>query len=345
VRARMKDNAGRWSHWSAPLQFSTGNPMVLETLRTNLVITEVLYDPAPSSAAESALGYESADFEFVELWNRGASALDLSNVRLTKGVDFDFAGGSITRLDPGAYLVVVRNQQAFILRYGTNLPVAGDYGNKAEGKLDNNGETIKLSFGNGVAIHEFRYENAAPWPVNSAKAGFSINLRHPLESPASLNDGANWVLSSLAGGTPGRPDDPLATWKTRYFDPLDGHFAQLSALDADPDFDGLINLWEYAFGTHPRLPDSVRRPRAFLTHQSGQDYLTLTYPRRALTDNLDFGVQTSDDLIHWTTSTNWVHETLAGSLDAEGVEWIACHQAIPVTGRSMSFVRLVLHLH
>jgi len=92
VRSRMKDNSGRWSHWSAPLQFVTGEPMsagILEDLR----ITEVMYNPPAPPAGDST---DNEEFEFIELMNIGDENLDLSSVSFVDGITFDFSNGSIT---------------------------------------------------------------------------------------------------------------------------------------------------------------------------------------------------------------------------------------------------------
>src|SRR6185503_18431274 len=119
----------------------------------NLVISEIMYRPAPANSTEAGLGYTASAFEYIELKNIGASTLDLTGVRFTKGVDFDFPSGML--LAPGAYILVAANTNAFALRYGTNLPVAGSF---APDKLDDGGEQLKLSFGAGTGIHDFVYD-------------------------------------------------------------------------------------------------------------------------------------------------------------------------------------------
>jgi len=64
------------------------------------------------------------DHEYIELHNISESALDLSDVRFTDGIDFDFPDG--TTLASGAYLLVVRDLVAFENQYGAGLPVIGN---------------------------------------------------------------------------------------------------------------------------------------------------------------------------------------------------------------------------
>jgi hypothetical protein len=90
--------------------------------------------------------------------------------------------------------------------------IAGQY----EGKLANEGESIRLvDFWIG-AIAEFAYDDAGGWPALADGAGHSLV---PLPSALSgqsvgandysslLRDPANWRASTSIGGSPGM-DDP-----------------------------------------------------------------------------------------------------------------------------------------
>jgi hypothetical protein len=204
VRSRMKDNSGRWSHWSDPLQFVTGEPMsagILEDLR----ITEVMYNPPAPPAGDST---DNEEFEFIELMNIGDENLDLSYVSFVDGITFDFSNSSITSLGPGEFVLVVRNRAAFISRYGTDLSqrIAGEY----SGKLSNNGENITLEDFWNSTIVQFEYNDGRGWPLSPDGGGHSlIPLNSALidEPDGSLNYGGNWRASTYIGGSPGS-DDP-----------------------------------------------------------------------------------------------------------------------------------------
>jgi len=204
VRCRMKDNSGRWSHWSAPQQFVTGEPIAAYTLN-NLRITEVMYDPADPPANDST---DNDEFEFVELQNIGDETIDLTSVSFIDGITFDFNKGSVTSLGPGEFVLVVRNQVAFESRYGAGLSaiIAGEY----SGKFSNNGENVNLvDLWNGT-IAEFAYNNSRGWPLAAARGGHSLVpliSALPGEPEGSLNYGGNWRASTYIGGSPGT-DDP-----------------------------------------------------------------------------------------------------------------------------------------
>ncbi|MBN2513610.1 MAG: lamin tail domain-containing protein, partial [Sedimentisphaerales bacterium] len=90
VRCRMKDNTGRCSHWSAPIQFIAAGGIVTDLLE-NLRLTEMMYNPVAPDAAEIAAGYTDNDaFEFIELQNTGLTPLDLTDTYFSDGIEYSF---------------------------------------------------------------------------------------------------------------------------------------------------------------------------------------------------------------------------------------------------------------
>jgi hypothetical protein len=208
VRCRMKDDTGRWSHWSDPNQFIAGVPLsvgILEDLR----ITEVMYNPPQPSAAESDAGFtDNDDFEFIEIKNRSVDeTLDLTYVAFTNGVTFSFGGSAITSLAPGEFALVVKNPSAFILRYpDLSGRIAGAY----TGSLNNAGEVVELVDTLNGTIADFDFNDGYGWPISADGAGHSMI---PLESAlpgqpnGSLRYCGNWRASTYIKGSPGA-DDP-----------------------------------------------------------------------------------------------------------------------------------------
>jgi hypothetical protein len=203
VRCRMKDTSGRWSHWSAPVQFVAGEPLAAGIL-ADLRLTELMYHPA-AAAGDST---DSDDYEFLELQNTGDESLDLGSVSFTKGITFDFAGGAVKTLGAGRFVLVVQNKQAFLSRYGSALAgiIAGEY----QGKLANNGETVALVDTWNGTIAEFTYGDGRGWPLAADGGGHALvplaaALRQ--EPQGSLNYPGNWRAGTYRGGSPGQ-DDP-----------------------------------------------------------------------------------------------------------------------------------------
>ncbi|MDP6544998.1 MAG: lamin tail domain-containing protein, partial [Phycisphaerae bacterium] len=195
VRVRMKDTTGRWSHWSAPVQFVAGDadPYIPENLR----ITELNYHPYEPTAAEISEGYaRDQDFEFVELQNTGDRTMDLTRVRFMQGVTFDFTGGGVTSLAPGQRVIVARNSAAFAFRYGPGIAVAGQY----VSGLNDTGEQILLVGPYNRAAVEFVWSNSGSWPGKADGKGATLTIVDPA---GEYGDPDNWQSSVAYGGTPG----------------------------------------------------------------------------------------------------------------------------------------------
>ncbi len=287
ARVRHIDSSGRASHWSDPLEFTASEPGVTPW-RQNLMITEIMYHPRDASPAEIAAGYSTSDFEYLELKNISDSlTLDLTQLRFTKGVDFDFDSGGITSLAPGAYVLVVSNNAAFESRHGAGLPVAGEW--QVGDKLANGGENLKLSFGAGTAIHEFVYSDDQPWPDSPDGDGPSLVLIAPQTAP-DFADPLSWRPSIVIGGTPGGNDETTFSG-----DP-----------DADEDNDGSSAFLEYFLGTSDSIPSSNGLPRVgseFFDDGAGiiRSYPTFTFQINLAAADVTYVVQRSTDL----TAGNW----------------------------------------
>lgn len=263
----------------------------------NLAITEMLYNPAGPTAPESAAGFTDGDqFEFLQIKNIGAQAIDLHGVRFTDAITFDYGTSKVRALAPGAYALIASDLAAFRQRYGTSHDpiLAGEYG----GKLNNGGEHMRLIDAAGNTLQDFSYAVTDPWPDLSALDGHSIQIIDPASSHA---DGANWKASAQLGGNPGGRLT-FAAWQAASFPDQ-----SLSAPDADPDDDGLDNFTEFALGTPPLSRDnSVPLPRAGMATIGADSYLTLEFTRQPGDRAVEFAAQSSSDLSTWTESNSEV---------------------------------------
>jgi hypothetical protein len=159
-----------------------------------LRVTEIMYHPA--GTAGGAISAE--EYEFIELRNISTNTtLNLSGVQFTNGISFDFTGSAVTTLPPGDRVLVVRNIAAFADRYGSGLPVAGQF----IGALDNSGERIRLVDGTGEEVLDFRYNNS--WHPVTDGSGSSLVVVDESAEPDSWSDPLNWRASSELHGTPG----------------------------------------------------------------------------------------------------------------------------------------------
>jgi hypothetical protein len=162
-----------------------------------LRITELMYNPAPQPGSNT----DPQEFEFIELRNISTSiSLSLAGVRFTNGIAFNFIGAAITNLGPGQRVLLVKNLAAFQQRYGTGLPVAGQYA----GALDNGGETLRLEDAVGEKILEFDYNNS--WHPITDGLGFSLAIVNDLAPWDTWGQKASWRPNGQLGGTPAATD-------------------------------------------------------------------------------------------------------------------------------------------
>lgn len=195
VRCRMKDYTGRWSHWSAPIQFEAGEPLSAAVIN-DLRITELMYNPPMADIPGGEVAVDNENFEFIELKNIGIMTIDLSGIKFTDGIDFAFSN---FELGAGQYAVIISDQVAFESRYGSSVNIAGQY----SGRLNNAGERITMENSFDQTVLDFRYEDQ--WYDATDGQGFSLTIVDPTNpDPNSWNLKSSWRASANTGGSPGR---------------------------------------------------------------------------------------------------------------------------------------------
>ena len=272
ARVRHFNTDGHSSRWSAPIEFVASEPDV-SLIRNGLVISEIMYHPSGEPTAE-----------FIELHNVANTTIDLTGLRFTKGIDFDFQEG--TKIASGDYLLIIGNVEAFEKTYGSDLPVAGVW-NQGD-LLSNSGENIKLSFGAGIPIIEFEFGTMAPWPITPDGNGQSLQLA-TIQPGIDHNDPAHWKASTQTGGSPGKGEGiRLADW-------LIAHNLKESDLQSDHDGDGLPALLEYGIGGDPGMADSEKSMT--LTYTDG--VARLIFHRAPYAIDVAVTAEFSKDLTTW----------------------------------------------
>ena len=187
ARVRMMDNTGRWSRWSAPIEFTVGGASQPPVQTQSLRVTELHFHPLGELAEE-----------FIEITNIGSTTVDLSNVAITDGVSFRFADAAIKQIAPGQRIVVVENSDDFRARYGnTGIAIAGQY----KDKLSNGGERVVLTYGKNVPILDFTYNDK--WHPLADGQGRSIEIIDPNGTVDKWSSSSGWRASTDRGGTPG----------------------------------------------------------------------------------------------------------------------------------------------
>ncbi|MFT7643359.1 MAG: hypothetical protein ACI9G1_005124, partial [Pirellulaceae bacterium] len=82
-------------------------------LFTDLRVTELMYHPVEPSPLEALVNADKDAFEFVELRNIGSQSINLTDVRLSNGVSFDFTAANVTTLGAGEFVLIVADIAAF----------------------------------------------------------------------------------------------------------------------------------------------------------------------------------------------------------------------------------------
>ncbi|NRB45103.1 MAG: lamin tail domain-containing protein, partial [Verrucomicrobiales bacterium] len=129
---------------------------------TDIVINEIMYD-APSDGRTA---------EFIELYNKSQSAVDLSGWRFVDGIGFEFPSG--TTIGPGDFLVVAADEKWMRENYG-DIPVIGNF----SGQLRDSGELLRIEDLMGNLVDQVYYYPSGDWPERADGDGSSMELRHP----------------------------------------------------------------------------------------------------------------------------------------------------------------------
>jgi hypothetical protein len=181
VKARVL-SGGTWSALNEAT-FAVG-PVV-----ENLRISEIMYNP------------DDPNTEYIELKNIGGETINLNLVKFTNGIDFTFPN---MELAGNEYIVVVQDREAFEIRYGTALNIAGEY----SGRLNDAGERIRLEDAIGQMILDFDYKDG--WRSITDGDGFSLTVIDPANTdPYDWNEKDSWRGSAYLSGSPGEDDSGI----------------------------------------------------------------------------------------------------------------------------------------
>lgn len=213
ITARTLDS-GNWSGLSSKIDFQ------IASFTTTIRISEIMYNPKDPNTGDSI---DNDQYEYIELLNTGATAVDLSGF-FFDGITYTFPPG--TMLASGARYLLVRNTTAFAAKY----PSVSHDGIYLSG-LSNGGEKIRLKNGNGTTVISVDYNDDPPWVLSPDGMGYSLVNRNLNGDP---DDAANWSASSALEGSPGTADPALAYSTNILFNEVIGH--------SDPPYEDAIEL-------------------------------------------------------------------------------------------------------
>jgi hypothetical protein len=245
--AKNGESFGRWPN-------GTGNlyPMKNRTLgQANdaggnsprigpLLISELMYNPSVSA------GQNPDDYEYIEICNPTASAVDLSHWLIAQGVDFAFSAATtigaheallVLPFDP----VDLTKLNNFKTKYGIGSSVK--LLNPFTGHLDDGGETVQLLRPDtpngapptypGLIEDKINYDNTSPWPTAADGGGDSLQR---LSAAAWGDDATSWIA---AAPTPGTAHVSALVGQNIFYNnsKFDAHTGYLSGDPAVNDYD------------------------------------------------------------------------------------------------------------
>ncbi|HLB73309.1 MAG TPA: lamin tail domain-containing protein [Sedimentisphaerales bacterium] len=186
INARVLVSSNSYSPWSGLATAGFGITPVAQNLR----ITEIMYHPIDTGDPEDP------NREYIELRNIGHEQINLNLVRFTNGIDFTFGD---VNLPLGEHVIVACKRSALEGRgadYGDLI--AGEY----TGKLDNDGDKIRLEDAAEQTILDFEYEDG--WREITDGEGYSLTIIDPNDMMLyGSDDGlvAYWTFDDMAGTT------------------------------------------------------------------------------------------------------------------------------------------------
>ncbi|MBN2009516.1 lamin tail domain-containing protein [candidate division KSB1 bacterium] len=302
-----------------------------------VIINEIHYNPANGD-----------DYEFIELLNAGASALQLENFELTGGVHFKFPANS--KIAPDEYIIITAN----VANYKSQ---AGQVFQWNDERLSDSWADIRLLDDNGRTIDFVSYSKANGWPSSANGNGPSLELRAPdLENIYT----ANWRASYENGGTPGRPNSIPTLSKiyinefltrnttsiTDEFGDHDDWIEIYNANDQSIDLGGLYLTDDFSNETKYQIPPTnpdltTIKPHGYLIfwadEQSSQGELHVNF--KLSTSNEQIGlVQLIDDspiFIDQVYYSSQKEDVSIGRTDDGATSWKYCYVPTPVQPNSI----------
>ncbi len=172
-------------------------PAHANTTNTNVLITEVEYDPTQSGG--------DAPWEWIELYNPTGAAIDMGGWTLSDNHDtFTFPANGVT-IAPGEYFLIVNDTVSFNTEHPGIVPdLEMDPGGNGALKLSNSGDQLILADDGANSVDYVAWENyVAGWSA-TGNAGESI-CRGDVTDTDTTND---WVSHCVPDPSTGSYDAP-----------------------------------------------------------------------------------------------------------------------------------------
>ena len=184
VRGRAPQLDGRWQRVA---HATPGKPNLFE-LHDQIVINEILYHARPTYPAiytDPPTEFSANDEEWIELYNRGQTSVDISGWQLVDAVQFRVPAGNV--LQPGEHVIIARDAAMFADNY-PEVRVLGEY----RGQLSNVDERIVLVDEVENVADEVHYFEGGYWSGAADGGGSTLEL---IDSAADNRHAGAWGKS------------------------------------------------------------------------------------------------------------------------------------------------------
>ena len=169
--------------------------------------------------------------------------------------------------------------------------------------------------------------NVTPQPDAVAQGAQTVTLASGahIEYRFGLVTGGTVTITDTPAGAP-----PIAAWRLEKFG-IDANNEAIRGDHADPDFDGTVNLLEYALGLEPLIASVGGAP----VGDASGIYLTLSVQKNPAATDVTFSVQVNGDLANaagWSAAGTTVLQDTPTLLEVR--------DNVPVDGSPRRFIRL-----
>ena len=137
------------------------------------MISEICYHPMLDSESE-----------YIRIYNPDDTPFDISGYILSQAFDFTFPQGSMIPAHGSVYVAADASKL-------TPSVKSEQVWQWTDGKLSNNGESVRLSNAAGIVVDQVSYMNVNPWPVSEQSVTTVLLLR---DLNADNHIAANWTL-------------------------------------------------------------------------------------------------------------------------------------------------------
>ncbi len=171
-RARFPDGTGTWMHPSVETKGATNQ----FAFNRDIVINEIMYHPRDPQGPAT-----NSPEQWIELFNRGSNAVDLTGWRIDKNGNTIFSFPDGKTISAGGYLVVARDV-AYLAAMYSGADIIGNFSSRLSG-----GDALLELFdaanypadGWGNLADSVHYRDSRPWPEYTDGLGSSLELRDP----------------------------------------------------------------------------------------------------------------------------------------------------------------------